>query len=172
MPSQFPGRHAAGHDDLEGALAKPERRRVWVFRRCFMQSVKAVATPVEFFLQRDHAGACRLSFGAGGAERVKGRQGAIAEGSREIGRKALRCGVEVGGEFNGVLGDQGELADVGCVKCVSFIPGCVLDARTLRSDLVAALVLTSRLQPEARGGGVEEANQAQVFVLPKNLPAT
>ena len=41
--------------------------------------------------------------------------------------------------------------------------GRALDARTLRSDLIATFVLTSRLQPEARGGGIEEAKQAQVF---------
>ena len=60
-----------------------------VFRRCFMQAVEAVATPVEFFLQRDHPCARRLSFSAGGVERSRAVGTAlIADGSREIGRKA------------------------------------------------------------------------------------
>lgn len=50
---QFAGDHAAGHDDLEGALPEGERRRVRVLGRIVEQAVEVVAAPVEFLLQRD-----------------------------------------------------------------------------------------------------------------------
>jgi hypothetical protein len=55
------GGHPAGEDDLEGALAEVDGRGLdggagSVAQRQLVvaQAVKAVAAPVEFFLQRDH----------------------------------------------------------------------------------------------------------------------
>ena len=64
-----------------------------------------------------------------------------------------------------MLGDRGNLSSSVAVKFVTFIPGCVLHARALAANLIAALVLAYLLHPEARSRGIEEPKQAEMFVL-------
>src|SRR4051812_15482542 len=96
---QLAGRHATGHNDLEGALAEAERRRLRVLWRRLVQAVEAVAAPVEFLLQRDHARARGVDVGAGSVEVVAAGQDAGAECGGEVSRELLRLSVKVAGKI-------------------------------------------------------------------------
>jgi hypothetical protein len=50
-------RHAAGHDNLEGALAEAQLWWAGMHRRVLQQAIESVGVPVEFLLQRDAADA-------------------------------------------------------------------------------------------------------------------
>ena len=66
-----PAAISARHHDLEGPLPRPDRRGFLAAGQVLVdQSVKAVALPVEFFLERDHPFPDRRPFVLADPERV------------------------------------------------------------------------------------------------------
>ena len=128
-------------------------------------AVEAIAAPVEFFLQGDHAGAAGLqpaSYVSSRAARDSGKCAASWAGQVRL--PFLGQAIQGSGEVQGFVCGNGKLLQAGAGELIEVFK---CDGGLTCSLLIhcTAFIMEDLLHPKARRGTVEQAEQGEMVIL-------